>query len=250
MSIIAGTVFSEGTRSKLTNAVIKATAADGKVLSAISDDQGFFTFDNLDSGEWTLVAMKEGYFTSKFQKIDLVTDRKDVRFNLALMMDEVDEKAGRTLFYILLGTLGGLIIAYIVLHLVFPQANTGAESSFLWGDEPYRFIEVLFWGLAGILVDKLMSIGYYLRRGTFYRRGILMHISHIICVPLLTLVVVFLISLVTLSLTLTGNNEVQLDLSDPRLLVAISFILGSRPWGLRTFIQRTAEKITEDKEKE
>jgi hypothetical protein len=77
-----------------------------------------------------------------------------------------------------------------------------------------------------------------------------MHISHIICVPLLTLVVVFLISLVTLSLTLAGNNEVQLDLSDPRLLVAVSFILGSRPWGLRTFIQRTAEKITEDKEKE
>lgn len=250
MSKVSGTVYSEGTRSKLSGAVIKATSSQGVMLSVISDDRGNFTFDMLESGEWALLAMKEGYFTSKSQIFDLTADIKDLRFELALSMDKADEKAGRVFFYLLLGGLVALIAAYIVLHVVFPQISKGAKSSFLWGDEPYRFLEVLFWGLAGVLVDKLMSIGYYLRRSTFYRSAILMHISHIISVPLLTLVVVFLLSLVTLSLTLAGNNEVKLDLSDPRILVAVSFILGSRPWGLRDFIQRTAEKITSDQKKE
>lgn len=250
MSKVSGTVYSEGTKSKLTGVVIKATSTGGEVFSVVSDEQGSFTFDLLEPEEWILLAMKEGYFTSKPQKINLAVDITDLRFELALSMEKADEKAGRIFFYLLLGGLVVLITAYIVLHLVFPQINKGTQSSFLWGDEPFRFLEVLFWGLAGVLVDKLMSIGYYLRRSTFYRSGILMHISHIISVPLLTLVVVFLLSLVTLSMTLTGNNEVQLDLSDPRILVAVSFILGSRPWGLRDFIQRTAEKVTSDQKKE
>ena len=72
-----------------------------------------------------------------------------------------------------------------------------------------------------------------------------MHISHLVSVPLLVLVIVFILSLVTLSIILAGN-EVTLDLADPRVLVAVSFILGSRPWALRDFIQRTSEKITQD----
>lgn len=245
MNKVSGSVISEGTKAKLHNVVIKATAVDGKVLSTVSDGQGCFTFDKVESGEWSLVAMKEGYFPSKTQKLDLVADRMDLRFELALQMEKSDEKSGKIFFYCLLGGLLVFIIAYIVLHLVFPQINRDTPRSFLWGNEPYRFIEVLFWGIAGVLVEKLMSIGYYLRRGTFYQSGILMHISHIISVPLLTLVVVFLLSLVELSLTLSGN-EVRLDLSDPRVLVAVSFILGSRPWSLRDFVQRTAEKITRD----
>lgn len=246
MNIMSGTVCSEGTKSKLSGVIIKATSAEGKLLTTASDEQGNFTFDAVETGEWTLIAMKEGYFASKSQKFDLVADMKDLRFELALSMEKADERAGRIFFYLLLGGLVALITAYIVLHLVFPQINKGAQSSFLWGDEPFRFLEVLFWGLAGVLVDKLMSIGYYLRRGTFYRSGILMHVSHLISVPLLSVVIVFLLSLVTLSLTLTSNNEITLDLSDPRVLVAVSFILGSRPWGMRDFIQRTAEKITKD----
>ena len=35
---------------------------------------------------------------------------------------------------------------------------------------------------------------------------------------------------------------------DPRVLVALSFILGSRPWAMRDFLQRTAERVTRQTE--
>lgn len=246
MFFISGTVYAEGTRRRLSHAVLKATSSQGEALSIVSNEQGIFTLTGMEPGEWSLVAMKEGYLTSKAQKIDLAADRKDLRFDLALLMEKADEKAGRILFFSLLAGLVVLIIAYIVLHVFLRPTSTLAQPTFLWSEEPLRFLEVFFWGLAGVLVDKLMSIGYYLRRGTFYRSGILMHISHIISVPLLTLVVVFLLSLVTLSLKLAGSSEVKLDLSDPRILVAVSFILGSRPWGLRDFVQRSSERITQE----
>ena len=241
---VSGIVSSEGTRRKLPAVVIKATSAGGEVLSTTSDEDGNFAFREMESGEWTFLALKEGYLTSKSQKLDLAADKKDLRFELALAMEKGDEKAGRIFFYITLGGLIALIVTYIVLHLVFPATGKASQGSFLWGTEPLRFVEVLFWGMAGVLVDKLMSIGWYLRRGTFYRSGILMHIAQIISVPLLVMVVVFLLSLATLSVTLTSGNAISLDLSDPRLLVAVAFIIGSRPWDMQNFIRKTSEKIT------
>jgi len=246
----SGTVYKEGTKSKLPGVVVKATSSEGVQLTTVSDDQGRFTFDKIEPGTWSLVAMKEGHYSSLPQKFELAADHNDLNFELARRMDTVDESTGKIFFYVLLGGLGVLIIAYIVLHLILPRpaATQQGLASFLWGEEPFRFLEVLFWGMAGVLVDKLMSIGFYLRRGTFYREGMLMHISHIVSVPLLAVVVVFILSMVTLNVTLAGSNEVTLDLGDPRVLVALSFILGSRPWAMRDFLQRTAERVTRQAE--
>ena len=246
----SGTIYKEGTKFKLAGAVVKATDADGNQLTAVTDDQGRFTFANLEPGSWSLVALKEGHYSSPTEKIELAVDRKDLDFELARRQETADEKMGKIFFYILLGGLGVLVIAYIVLHLVLPRPVTTGEglATFLWGQEPFRFLEVLFWAMAGVFVDKLMSVGYYLRRGTFYREGMLMHISHIVSVPLLAVVVVFILSLVTLNVALAGSNEVTLDLNDPRILVALSFMLGSRPWAMREFLQRTAERVTRQAE--
>ena len=246
----SGTVYKEGTKSKLSGAVVKATSSDGTQLTAVSDDEGRFTFDKIEPGTWTLVAMKEGHYSSLSQKFELAANHNDLSFELARRGETADESMGKIFFYVLLGGLGVLIIAYIVLHLILPRpaATQQGLASFLWGEEPFRFLEVLFWGMAGVLVDKLMSIGFYLRRGTFYREGMLMHISHIVSVPLLAVVVVFILSLVTMNVTLAGSNEVTLDLGDPRVLVALSFILGSRPWAMRDFLQRTAERVTRQTE--
>ena len=43
---------------------------------------------------------------------------------------------------------------------------------------------------------------------------------------------------------LASGNELTLDLSDPRFLVAVSFLLGTSPWPLWNFIERTAERVT------
>jgi hypothetical protein len=114
----------------------------------------------------------------------------------------------------------------------------------LWDHDPWRFLEVLLWGLAGVLVHKLITIAWYLRTQKFYREGIIMHAAHIITTPLLALVAVLLLSLVTLNVTLASGNQLTLDLSDPRILAAFSFLLGSSPWPLWDFIEDTAKRIT------
>ena len=113
----------------------------------------------------------------------------------------------------------------------------------LWDRDPWRFLEVLMWGLAGVLVYKIIITGWYLRTQRFYREGIVMHVAHIITTPLLVLVAVLLLSLATLSITLASGNQLTLDLSDPRILVAVSFLLGTSPWPLWNFVEDTAKRI-------
>lgn len=113
-----------------------------------------------------------------------------------------------------------------------------------WSDDPLRFLEILLWGLAGILVSKIFTSGWYLRNHRFYREGILMHIAHIAATPLLVLVTVLLLSLVTMKFTLAGSNELTIDLSDPRIMVAFAFIIGTSPWPLWNFILGTAKRFT------
>ena len=113
-----------------------------------------------------------------------------------------------------------------------------------WGDVPLRFLEIMLWGLAGILVSKIIMVGWYLRRGSFYSQGIVMHISHIVATPLLVLVSVLILSLVTLNVTLAGGNQITIDLSDPSIMVAFAFIIGTSPWPLWRFIEDSAKRFT------
>ena len=112
-----------------------------------------------------------------------------------------------------------------------------------WIQDPWRFLEILLWGLAGILVNKIISIGWYLRSQRFFREGFVMHIAHLVSTPLLVLVAVLLLSLVTLNITLAGGNELTVDLSEPSIMVAVSFLLGTIPWPLWNFIEDTAERF-------
>ena len=112
------------------------------------------------------------------------------------------------------------------------------RSIYLWSEPPMTYLEVLFWSLAGILISVFISSGYYLRKNRFYAEGIWMHVSHILTMPILSLVVVFLISMIKLSLQIEGS-EVVLDINDPRLLVAISFIIAVRPWDIVSFVRDT-----------
>ncbi len=127
--------------------------------------------------------------------------------------------------------------------------QTPPQSRFsIWTEDPLRMLEILLWGLAGILVTKIIQVGWYLRKQTYQSRGFWMHLSHLVTTPLLVLVAVLLLSLVTLKFTLAGNNEVTIDLSDPRLMVAFAFIIGTSPWPLWNFIEDTAKKFTGSRE--
>ncbi len=112
-----------------------------------------------------------------------------------------------------------------------------------WDQDPWRFLEVLFWAVAGILVNKIIVVGWYLRSQRFYREGLVMHVAHLVSTPVLVLVAVLLLSLATLNVTLAGGNELSVDLSEPTVMVAVSFLLGTIPWPLWNFIEDTAERF-------
>ncbi len=113
------------------------------------------------------------------------------------------------------------------------------RSIYFWSQPPSNYLEVLFWSFAGILVSLLITSGYYLRRGMFYSQGIWMHVSHLLSVPVLALVVVFLISQIKLTVQIS-DSELALDISDPRILAALSFIIAVLPWKILDFIRGAA----------
>ena len=116
-------------------------------------------------------------------------------------------------------------------------------ASYFWGQLPWRLLEVYAWALAGILVNLIVTVGSYLRWKRFYREGLPQHVAQIIAIPLLVVVVMLILSLTTLRLTVAGGMEAQLDLNDPNLLVAVSFLLASKPWEVIRFVQSSAERL-------
>lgn len=117
------------------------------------------------------------------------------------------------------------------------------DPEYFWNSVPLRYVEVVFWALIGVLVNLILVTGGYLRWRRFYIEGIILHLSQLVTVPVLALVFVLLISLVTLTMNIS-DTTVQLDLEDPRILVAVAFIIGSRPWALWEFVQERAGVLT------
>jgi hypothetical protein len=106
-----------------------------------------------------------------------------------------------------------------------------ATASYFWNQEPWRFIEVLLWGLAGVLIRQILDAAKYVRRDRFYREGLALHLAQVFTSPIITLVSVFILSLVKLEMTIAGST-VELDLSNPAILVALSFLIGINFWNV------------------
>ena len=114
----------------------------------------------------------------------------------------------------------------------------------IWNDDQRRYLEVLFWALAGVLVSVIFQCGWYLRKQTFYEEGIWMHLTQIAAVPILAVVGTLLLSFVTITLTL-NQTEVHIQLADPRMLAAVAFLLGLGPWGLWDMLRNASRRVTD-----
>jgi len=245
MAKASGTIYRSGGKERVSYATIKADKG-GQTNYATASEGGEFTLDIPEPGMWTFVTLEIGSYASKPLQVDMDQDQGDIKIYLDRIAETADDKAGQTFFWILVGILGGLIVLYLVAHLLLVDAGQGFK---IWSTDPLRYLEILLWGLAGILVSKIFTTGWYLRGHRFYREGILMHIAHIVATPLLVLVTVLLLSQVTLKITLANNNEIAIDLSVPAIMVAFAFIIGTSPWPLWNFILDTAKRFTGQLEK-
>jgi hypothetical protein len=122
-------------------------------------------------------------------------------------------------------------------------ASIAQHQSFFWRAEPGRFLEIIFGSLAGILVSKILSAGYYLYRRRFDGAGIYMHISHLVTVPVLAFITTILLSHATLQLTISDDNAIVADFSDPIWILVISFLISVNPWPLWGFAQRAGDRF-------
>jgi hypothetical protein len=241
MSKASGTIYRSGGKERVSYATIKAYKTGKPTKYETTDESGEFTLDLQDKGTWTFVAFEKGSFASEPQQVDMDNDQKDIKINLDRIAETPDDKAGRLFFWIMLGVFGLWIALYLLAHLVFVDGGRGFR---IWTDDPLRYLEILLWGLAGILVSKIFTIGWYLRNHRFYREGVLMHIAHLVATPVLVLITVLLLSQVSMTFTLANSNQVTIDLSVPTIMIAFAFIIGTSPWPLWNFILNTAKRFT------
>ena len=241
MAKLSGVIFRSGGQERIPYATVKATKGDQPVIYTTAGENGEFSMQLPAGGTWSLVALEPGSLASPPQQVDADQDPQGVRITLDRLAGTADEKAGTRFFWILVGALLLLIAVYILLHqLVIPVADEGFA---FWSDNPLRYLEILFWGTFGIIVSKIITIGWYLRKHRYYREGKIMHLSHIFTTPILVLVVVLLLSQVNLNFTLADSNTVDLSLSEPAIMVAFAFIIGTVPWPLWNFIKNSAEQF-------
>jgi len=245
MPSLSGTVYRYGSAERIVNATVRAAASDGTIVQTVTNDDGDYSFTGLNPGKWSIVAMNQDSFPNPPLVMDLMQDQQKIDLKLQRLAGEVDNAAGQKFFAWLLVAMGGLVVVYIVMHLIFPLRVVGSPLTFAqWDKDPWRFLEIIMWGLAGVLVNKIITTGWFTRSQKFYREGIIMHVAHLVTTPLLVLVAVLLLSLATLKLTLSSGSEVTLDLSQLPILIAVSFLLGSSPWPLWNLIERSAKNLT------
>ncbi len=146
---------------------------------------------------------------------------------------DVDQRAGHRFVVGLIVALVALFAGYIVAHEIHSEGD-----SYLWQKGSQRYFEILFWAVAGILVRLILTVAGYLRRGRFYRSGLYLHWALLICSPILTVVFVLLFSTVQIQ-----AQGITLQLSDPRIQVAASFLLAATPWGLWEKLQGVGESF-------
>lgn len=243
MASISGTVIRYGTTERIQYASVKATDAKGKIVQTTTDDDGDFSLSDLALGKWSIVALHEESYPNSPVEIDLTKNVDNLQIKLQRLAGEVDQNAGRKFFNRLLIGLGALIVVYIVMHILFPMKTKDSTDPFFWEGYPWRYLEIIVWALAGILVNKIITTGWYLRCQSFFKEGIIMHVAHLVATPLLVLVAVIIISLATLTLTISEGTDVNLDLSKMSILIAVSFLLGTSPWPVWNFIEKAAKKL-------
>ena len=116
-------------------------------------------------------------------------------------------------------------------------------ASFFWSKGRRVWLEILCWAFFGIMTRLIVSCGWYVYKDRFYKRAVWQHASLLLVVPGLTLVLVLVLSLFSLNFPIEGGDSVAIELSNPLILAAVSFLVACVPWKLWNRIRETGEQM-------
>jgi len=115
------------------------------------------------------------------------------------------------------------------------------ERQYFWTGRPWIMVEAWAWGLLGILLAKIVRIGWYLRSSSYLAKGTWMHVAHVVATPFLALIAVLALSFVKLE----SEEQTIVDLSRPLFLVITACLLSTNPWGLWDFVLGRGDALRE-----
>ncbi len=187
----------------------------------------------------------------KRQVINIKEGQNNFNIYLDMVRGTHDQELGKRFFNRLIIYFAVLVTIYLALHWFLPTSITESKAIFFWDTDPWRMLEIMMWALAGVLINKLLWVSWYLSKKSFFIEAKVVHIAHLIVTPVLVLVSVFILSLATIDLEIaSASNKLSLDLSDANIMIAVAFLLGVSPWPLWNFVQGTSKKILGEMEPE
>lgn len=114
--------------------------------------------------------------------------------------------------------------------------------SWFWKTSPLIYGEVLFWALFATLIRLIGNTSYYVSRNVFYRDSILHKAPLLFTIPLITLLIVFVISFFKIAVSVGGNNF-TIDFSNPFVSIILASLVGLAPWKAWEFMYGLADLL-------
>ena len=118
----------------------------------------------------------------------------------------------------------------------------GLSPSWFWKAPPQVYVEILFWALFATLIRLIGNTSYYVSRNIFYRDSIFHKAPLLFTIPLITLLIVFVISFFKIAVTV-GGNIFTIDFSNPFVSIILASLIGLAPWKAWEFMYGLADLL-------
>ena len=116
------------------------------------------------------------------------------------------------------------------------------ENSWFWSTTPLVYIEVFFWALFATFIRLIGNTSYYVSRNNFLGDSIWHKAPLLVTMPLVTLLIVIVISFFKIVFTI-GGTSFTVDFSNPFISIILASLIGLAPWKAYEFMYGLADLL-------
>lgn len=132
---------------------------------------------------------------------------------------------------------GTLRVILATLETTFIRPNR-----YFWEEPDLRYIEILSVALVATLIRLAIKTGAELADDRFLKHSIGPRVALLFAVPIIALLVTFVLSLVTISIAVSGTTFV-LDMSNITIAIVVAALIGLAPYKAWGFLSTLADKL-------